>query len=428
MTSKNKTLSVRKPSGYRRPTYKHVVYVDGYNMRQMLPDLDIIFWRGQPGMGGTEFIPPGEIWIDHRYINETDFLLRVFRIETMARFARTSSYDPIRAYMKKKLCKPGPVPPFVERKTYDKDHCLEIWYVRGEIIRNYLDPAFIFGGHDLRYDYIPKRTVWVDIRQDPREIKYLLAHELRERTWMEKSGLKYDAAHERAIKKELLERARNFIMSPIKNSVLLLAKKIPLLPVVPTDQEEDASCGPGSLGMALNALGFTYRGKPISEKRLRELSECGEEGTEHAKLISAAKACGDNVFYKENGTLEELRHFVLKERLPVLVGWWNGPECTNEEVYHNHELDEGHFSVIVHITERYIWLADPWIIDPKDENKGASGIRKVPIWQFMEQSNNTRPKFSWCDTDTNHYLPVNRWYMVCNSKGKMFRIPGGANK
>ncbi len=179
--------------------------------------------------------------------------------------------------------------------------------------------------------------------------------------------------------------------------------------------------------MILSFLKRTYRGKPFTEKHIVKLCGCGDEGTEHRDLIRGAKAVGASVFAKEHGTIDELRHFILRERLPVLVGWWNGGERTNKEVQDDHDVDEGHFSIAVHITRTHIWLADPWIIDPKDEDKGAAGIRRVSLRKFMRQSAVSRPAFSWCDTDTPKYLPVNRWYMVLNFEGKTWRFPGGAN-
>lgn len=429
MTQQKKTLVAKKRGSWRRPPNKKIVYVDGYVIRQESPDFDIISWRNRHGASKREMerIPPNEIWIDHRFKAETYVLLRIYHTEMMRRFANRTDYKPVREYLNKKFLEDGPVPPFIEREEYNKANDLTICYVRGDIVRRYLDLPFIFGGQDLvPYDYIPKRTVWIDVRQDYREIKSTLLHEIRERKLMER-GMSYDEAHERATKIEFLARARKNIIWPIRKEPHLMSKKQPALPVVPTDQEEDASCAPASLKMILDALGFTYRGKPYSEKRLRKLSECGDEGTDHAKLIKAAKTCGASVFSKENGTLAELCYFVLKERLPVFIGWWNGPELKNEEVRHNHDLDEGHFSVVVHVTRTHVWLADPWIIDPNDEDKGAAGIRKVPIRQFMRHSKESRPEFSWCDTDTEHYLPVDRWYMVLNSKGKSFRIPGGSN-
>jgi len=413
-----------------RGVWKRIVYYDGYEMRQMLPDLDIMLWRGDESLVDSGFVPTDEIWIDSSYAAETDFQLKVYRIATMRRW-QSRPYKELRAYLKQKLCRPGQPPPFVEREERDVENELNIVYVRGEIVRQYFDPHFMFGGHDLVYgEYITSpRTIWIDVRQDPRELEYTLFHEVTERKLMSraKRPLSYDDAHEETTARELKARARKHLVWPVRKEKWLMSQKIEALPLVPTSQEGDATCGPRSLKMILDFLGRKYRGKPYTEKHLAELSECGDEGTEHAKLIAAAKAVGANVFVKEHGTVDELRHFILKERLPVLVGWWAGPERTMDEIQADNGVDEGHFSVAMHLTKSQIWLADPWILDPKDEDKGAAGIRRIQIRKFMRQSAVSRPAYSWCDTDTPKYLPTNRWYMVLNFEGKTWRFPGGSN-
>jgi hypothetical protein len=206
-----------------------------------------------------------------------------------------------------------------------------------------------------------------------------------------------------------------------------MTKKIDPLPVVPTAQEDGPTCGPRSLKIVLDHFGRTWRGKPYTEKMLADLCGCTEDGTEHAGLIRGAKAVGANVFAKEHGTIDELRHFILRERLPVIVGWWAGAERTLSEIIDDNDVDEGHFSVAMHLTKAQIWLADPWIIDPKDDGKSGAGIRRIALKKFMRQSATARPEYSWCDTDTPRFLPSNRWYMVLNFEGKTFRFPGGSN-
>ncbi|MEK7131475.1 MAG: C39 family peptidase [Patescibacteria group bacterium] len=408
MTRQKNAPATKKRGSRRRPPNKKIVYIDDYENRQRYPDLDIINWRNRHGESeAMKRIPPGEIWIDHRFEAETEFLLRIYRAETMRRFASRTDYKPVREYMKKKLCEDGPVPPLVEREEHDKANDLTICYVRGNIVRRYHDPAFIFGGHDLVYDYIPKRTVWIDIRQDPREIKYTLLHETRERKWMER-GMSYDKAHKRATEIELMARARKNIIRPV-GKINTARKPTPLN--IPLYSQSETACGPASLKMVLDFFDKTYRAKPYTEKHLSVLCDMTAEGTNHAPLVSGAKkVSGASVFTKENGTLNELKYFVLQERLPVIVGWWSkfglGPDDPPD-------TDCGHFSIIRHISTKYVYLADPWF----DEIEKA-GVRKIPIRDFMGM---------WHDTDTPANLPVKRWYMVLNFEGKSFRILGGAN-
>jgi hypothetical protein len=396
----------------------------------MLPDLDIMLYRGDGSLVDSGFVPPGEIWIDSCYAAETDFMLKVYRLVSMRRWTK-ESYKQLRAYLKRKLCRPGPIPQFVEREVRDHENELNIVYVRGELVRQYLDPHFMFGGHDLVYgEYITSpRTIWIDVRQDPRELEYTLFHEITERGLMARPNrpMTYDEAHEETTRRELMARARKHLVWPVRKETRLASMKQGPLALEPLAQEGDTTCGPASLRMILNFLKRTYRGKPYTEKHLSELCECGVEGTDHAQLIKGAKAVGANVFFKEHGTIDELRHFIYKERLPVLVGWWNGPERTLSEINDDHEIDEGHFSVVMHAPGSQLWLADPWIIDPQNVKQGEAGIRRISRSKFMRHSSTSRPEFSWCDTDTPKYLPCNRWYMVLNFEGKTWRFPGGHN-
>ena len=67
--------------------------------------------------------------------------------------------------------------------------------VDGSIVRRYLDPEFILGGHDLVYSYVPANTIWLDAHMDPREMPYILLHEETERRLMSQKE-SYDFAHE----------------------------------------------------------------------------------------------------------------------------------------------------------------------------------------------------------------------------------------
>src|SRR5690348_15631673 len=181
-----------------------IVYFDGYALRHMQPDIDILLWHGD---GNNDFVPPRQLWIDRRYRAETAFQLEVFQIEKMKKWTKkgdTDRYPPYKAlrdYLKEKLCKAGPVPDFIEREEWSAEHQLTFVYVRGDIVRKHYDPHFVFGGHDLVYpSYITTpKTVWIDVCQDPREIKYTILHETHERKLMAR-GWRYGPAHASAIR------------------------------------------------------------------------------------------------------------------------------------------------------------------------------------------------------------------------------------
>ena len=63
-------------------------------------------------------------------------------------------------------------------------------------------------------DYIPKNEVWIDARQDKREIKDTLFHELFERGPMAR-GMRYNPAHALATKAEKQLRPKMPTTAPI---------------------------------------------------------------------------------------------------------------------------------------------------------------------------------------------------------------------
>ena len=71
---------------------------------------------------------------------------------------------------------------------------LSIWIVNGKTIRDNFDTDFTEGGHDLVYDFVPEREVWLDDDLVGKERPYVLLHELHERNLMSK-GFNYDNAH-----------------------------------------------------------------------------------------------------------------------------------------------------------------------------------------------------------------------------------------
>lgn len=74
---------------------------------------------------------------------------------------------------------------------------IEIFLVDGPYIRKNIDVNFIYGGHDLRYSYIPKRQIWIDDSVERSELGFTVLHELYERVLMT-LGYSYDEAHAEA--------------------------------------------------------------------------------------------------------------------------------------------------------------------------------------------------------------------------------------
>lgn len=153
-------------------------------------------------------------------------------------------------------------------------------------------------------------------------------------------------------------------------------------------------CGPASLKILLS-----HFGKDFSEGELAVLASAaaGLErgmGTEHEGMTKAAKAIGGFVFAKDEGIIEELEYFVNKEKLPVIIGWF--------------DRDGDHYSVVVSITDEHIIIVDP----ASDEAERWLDRKIFPkIWfDFVGKDDKV---VSW------------GWYMVVTPEKKIFSIQGG---
>jgi hypothetical protein len=81
------------------------------------------------------------------------------------------------------------------------DAGVKVWVVDGRLVRSVFDIDFTEGGHDLVYDYVPPREIWIDNDLDERERPFVLFHELHERNLMAK-GWGYEPAHAEASGRE----------------------------------------------------------------------------------------------------------------------------------------------------------------------------------------------------------------------------------
>lgn len=168
-----------------------VKYVDGYKIRQTFDvDFNVIHFNNpdRTFYDSKWYIPEGEIWLDSQYKEEEEFLKTIL-------LSGLSDREEI----KKQFCQKSSTPDFIVKEEDQDD--LKIQYVNGKIVRKYIDPEFVFGGHDLVYTYVPKKTIWLDNCMDPRDVPHTLVHEVYERELM-MSGKSYDVAHEYALVRE----------------------------------------------------------------------------------------------------------------------------------------------------------------------------------------------------------------------------------
>ncbi|HEY4514826.1 MAG TPA: hypothetical protein VJJ22_01555 [Candidatus Paceibacterota bacterium] len=185
------------------------VYVDGLLIRNTLDlDFNIVHINSSEiGYFSPKFyIPRGEVWLDYHHKNEQDFLIKVVDFEETRDLTLNQSYEKVRKLMKETLCLTGPIPELKLRSEKAGENT--IIYVDGSLVRKYLDPEFVMGGHNLVYDYVPVDEIWIDTMEDSVDQKYTLLHEETELALM-KTGKSYDISHEYAIVTEKEARRKN---------------------------------------------------------------------------------------------------------------------------------------------------------------------------------------------------------------------------
>ena len=178
-----------------RPEQYQIKLVDGLKIRQTLDDDFGIIGLGSSALAIEKpkfWIPEGELWVDHRYHDEADFLIE---LEFFTTPDATASYAEKRVLAKSKFCNLGPETEYVRRR--ESKGGLTICDVDGAVVRRRFDPEFILGGHPLVYDYIPAGEIWLDAKMDPAERAYILLHEEVEYKLMKESK-PYHIAHEYA--------------------------------------------------------------------------------------------------------------------------------------------------------------------------------------------------------------------------------------
>jgi predicted double-glycine peptidase len=106
-------------------------------------------------------------------------------------------------------------------------------------------------------------------------------------------------------------------------------------------RQKTGFCGPASLKMVLD-----YFGVRKTENYLARLSGATKNlGATGKNLLRAAQKLGLKGFIMDFSKISDVRKYVLKKRIPVIVDWFS--------------QDEGHYSVAVKIDRKNIYLQDP---------------------------------------------------------------------
>ena len=111
-------------------------------------------------------------------------------------------------------------------------------------------------------------------------------------------------------------------------------------------------CGPASLKIVLDYYGIQKSEKEIAERCGRD----SELGTNDISIKRVAKSYGFNVEIKNKANFADIQEWLNKE-VPVIVNWFT----RGRKDYNNSEVPDGHYSVVVGLNNKNIYLQDPEI-------------------------------------------------------------------
>jgi len=187
---------------------KKIKIVDGFKIRNTV---DIDFGCVEDNLT-CPYIPKNEIWFDRSFLKEKKSMTATF-LKKRA-LMKKYGYEKAKKILRKEMKKISPDK--VKLKFLGKKEGLHVYLVRGRLVREHMDFNFVFGGHDLVYNYVPKNEVWLDDAMLTKERKYVLIHELYERNLMKK-GKNYDNSHDYASAREKEERRKDGVAVYLKD-------------------------------------------------------------------------------------------------------------------------------------------------------------------------------------------------------------------
>lgn len=111
-------------------------------------------------------------------------------------------------------------------------------------------------------------------------------------------------------------------------------------------------CGPAVLKMVLR-----YYGIIKSEKELAKLAGTTKSaGTDDKDLVRVLRRFGLNTMIKNNANLSDIQKY-LDRKAPAIVDWYT----RGRRGYPDSAVAEGHYSVVVGLDRKFIYLQDPEI-------------------------------------------------------------------
>jgi ABC-type bacteriocin/lantibiotic exporter with double-glycine peptidase domain len=133
-------------------------------------------------------------------------------------------------------------------------------------------------------------------------------------------------------------------------------------------------CGPASLKMVLDYYGIDKSEEEVALACNRDSSL----GTDDDSIKKAAESYGFKVKIENNSSFGDISKW-LDKSVPVIVNWFTRGRID----YNDEDVPDGHYSAVVGLDDKYIYLQDPEI----------GGLRKLNRDDFMRV---------WFDFKTDH--------------------------
>lgn len=130
-------------------------------------------------------------------------------------------------------------------------------------------------------------------------------------------------------------------------------------------QKKDLWCGPGATKIFLKV---NYPGQIHLRKLARLIGTSKEDGTYSRGIIRACRAYGQGVQTMEQAAYEDLEQ-CLEEKLPSIIAYLEPVD------------PDGHYAVVTGLTERHIWLHDPYY-GPNTKYKRSDF---TPRWRYFRK-------------------------------------------
>jgi len=156
-------------------------------------------------------------------------------------------------------------------------------------------------------------------------------------------------------------------------------------------QRTNYTCGPASLRSI-----FYHYGYAVSEQELVIDGEVEEEGTDTKTMRMIARKHGFSFYSKSNGTVDELKNWLLKE-IPILI-------CYQD--YGKPNGNNGHYAILTGLSKQYVVISDPSNYWEGDGAKFASS-KKMAMDNFLKR---------WFEIEDG--VKIKHWYSIIRPRKK----------